>query len=206
MMYSPRIAIVSALTSLALLLGCAAAMAADSEIKVKGFADVPGPSLVLPLAAGAPPVTIDVTFGVPSVTIPVQITPATKIKTKSGRPISVADGDAIKVEMVVVGSVLRATKLALEAFPELELVGLAGSLPAAGVTLPLAPGATVDCIVTLDTSAIDVPVRLTASTKLHDAPLTIHNGDRLRVEAVVRGGFIVATKLKVGGEDDDEDD
>src|SRR5262249_29443095 len=41
MMCSPRIAVVSALASLALLLGCAAARASDSEIKVKGFADVP---------------------------------------------------------------------------------------------------------------------------------------------------------------------
>jgi hypothetical protein len=203
---SPRIAVVSALASLTLLLGFAAAMASDSEIKVKGFADVPGTSLVLPLAAGASPVTIDVTFGVPMVTIPVQITPSTKIKMKSGRPITVSDGDAIKVEMVVAGSVLRATKLALEPFPELELVGLAGDLPAAGLTLPLAPGSTFDFSVTLGASGVQVPVRLTASTKLHDAPLTIHNEDLVRVEAVVRGGVIVATKLKVSDEDDDEDD
>src|SRR5262245_11983851 len=163
MMDSFRIAVVSALMSLALLLGGAAALASDAEIKVKGFADVPNSSLVLPLPTGAAPVTIDVTFGVPSVTIPVQITPATKIKRTSNAPISIADGDAIKVEMGVVGDVLRATQLARVAFPELELVGLAEGLPDDGVALPLAPGETVDCIVTLDTSAIDVPVRLTAS-------------------------------------------
>lgn len=178
-----------------------------AQIKVKGFADVPGAALILPLPDGSAPVTIEITFGTPGVTIPVQITTATKVKLKGGLPISLADGDAVKVDMVVDGPVLRATKLSLESFPELELVGVASGLPAGGLALPLAPGATFDFILTLDTSGVEVPVRLASTTKIHHhtGPI-IENGDRLRVEAVVRGGVIVATKLKGPDDDDDDDD
>ena len=69
-------------------------------------------------------------------------------------------------------------------------------VPAAGVTLPLAAGATVDLIVTLGTSAIDVPVRLTSKTKVHGQSLTIHNGDRVRIEAGVQNNLVVATEIK----------
>jgi hypothetical protein len=114
------------------------------------------------------------------------------------------DGDAVKVKMAVAGSVLRASRLEVEAFPELELTGLAAGLPPAGVTLPLGPGTTLDFVVSLGTSGVNVPVRLTASTKVHDAPTIIRNGDLVRVETVVRGGFVVATEIKEGGDDDDD--
>jgi hypothetical protein len=79
-MWNQRIVTVSALALLALLLGALPGVASD-DIKVKGFADVPGNSLTLPLSAGSSPVTINVTFGIPSLTIAVQITPSTKIKS-----------------------------------------------------------------------------------------------------------------------------
>ena len=204
-MWYPRTAVLSAFALLTLLGTASPSPAADAgDIKIRGFAAVPGTSLTLPLPNGAAPVIVEVTFGVPSVTIPVQVTSDTKItgKSRSGAVV-VTDGDAVKVRAALVGNVLRASRLELEDFPELELTGLAKGLPAAGVTLPLAAGATLEFVVTLGASGVDVPVRLTSSTKLDEKPTTIHNGDLLRVEAVVRGGHIVVTKLKTGEEEDD---
>ena len=79
---------------------------------------------------------------------------------------------------------------------ELELAGTAKGLPAAGVMVPLASGATVDFLVTLGKSAVDVPVRLTAKTEVKGAPFTIHNGDTVRVEAGVLNNAIVATEIR----------
>jgi hypothetical protein len=203
-MWQQRIVALSALAFLVLSSGAGPAMADESDIRLKGFAAVPGSSLALPLPGGAAPVTIDVTFGEPAVTIPVQLTSDTKIKSKSGG-VLLSDGDAVKLRAVVVGSVLRATRLELEDFPELELIGVVDGLPAAGVALPLAPGTTLDFIVSLGTSGIDVPVQLTSSSKVNDSP-TLHDGDVVRVDAVVRGGLIVVTKLKAGQDDEEEDD
>jgi hypothetical protein len=204
-MWHQRIAALSGLAFLILFLGAAPAVADDSDIKLKGFAGVPGSSLTLPLPDGAAPVTIDVTFGIPAVTIPLQITSDTKIKSKSSGSVLLTDGDAVKIRAAVVGSVLRASRLELGDFLELELTGVVEGVPAAGVALPLAPGTTLDFVVSLGTSAIDVPVRLTSSTKVNDAP-TLHNGDLVRVEAVVRGGLVVVTKLKAGNDDEEDDD
>ena len=204
-MWYQRTVVLSAFALLTLLGTASPSAAADAgDIKIRGFAGVPGTSLTLPLPSGAAPVIVEVTFGVPSVTIPVQVTSDTKItgKSRSGAVV-VTDGDAVKVRAALVGNVLRASRLELEDFPELELTGLAKGLPAAGATLPLAAGATLDCVVTLGASGVDVPVRLTSSTKLDEKPTTIHNGDLLRVEAAVRGGRIVVTKLKTGEEEDD---
>ncbi len=49
-------------------------------------------------------------------------------------------------------------------------------------------------------------MRLTSKTKLDASSITLHNGDVIRVEAVVRGGVIVVTKLKTGPDEDDDDD
>lgn len=206
-MWYRRIAVLSAFALIASICSASLGVAADEgDIKIQGFAGVPGSSLTLPLPDGAAPVTVDVTFGVPSVTIPVQITSDTKIKGKSkSGAVVVTDGDAVKIKASLAGSVLRASRLELEDFPELELTGLVEGLPAAGVTLPLAAGATLDFIVALGASGVDVPVRVTSSTKLDEKPTTLSNGDLVRVEAVVRGGRIVVTKLKTG-EDEDEDD
>jgi hypothetical protein len=96
----------------------------------------------------------------------------------------------------VVQGVLRASRLKIDEFPELELNGTVKGLPAAGVTLPLAAGTTADLIVTLGTSGIDVHVRLTSKTKFHGQSLSIHNGDKVKVEAGVQNNLVVATEIK----------
>src|SRR5687767_10600397 len=135
-MWNRRIAVLPVFALFALLCSVSPGVAADEgDIKIQGFAGVPGSSLTLPLADGGAPVMLDVTFGVPSVTIPVQITPDTKIKGKSkSGAVVVTDGDAVKIKAALVGNVLRASRLELEDFPELELTGLAEGLPASGVT------------------------------------------------------------------------
>jgi hypothetical protein len=173
---------------------------ADAEMKLAGFADVPpsgaGGTLSLPLAAGATPVTINLTFGVPSLKVPVEITHSTHVESETGLPVAVTDGDRVTVEAIVVQGVLRASRLKVDEFPELELNGTVKGLPAAGVTLPLAAGATADLVVTLGTSGIDVPVRLTSKTKVHGQSLTIDNGDKVKIEAGVQNNLVVATEIK----------
>jgi hypothetical protein len=173
---------------------------ADAEMKLAGFADVPpsgtGGTLTLPLPPGATPVTINLTFGVPSLKIPVEITHSTHVESETGLPVTLTDGDRVEVEAVVVQGVLRASRLQIDEFPELELNGTVKGLPAAGVTLPLAAGATADLVVTLGTSGVDVPVRLTSKTKFHGPSLTIQNGDKVKVEAGVQNNLVVATEIK----------
>jgi uncharacterized protein DUF5666 len=205
-MCNKRIALFPALAVIALLLlipwpGLASADEAD--IKLKGFADVPGTSLSLPVAST---VTINITFGIPSVTVPVQVTPSTKIKSELGPPVTLADGDSVKVKARVVGNALVASRLEVEAFPELEVIGTVSGLPAGGVMLPLPAGTTVDFVLTL-VSGVDLPIRLTSSTKVDHGSmmmtLTINNGDTLEVEAAVRDNRLVATQ--VGAEREDEE-
>jgi len=172
--------------------------AADAEMRLAGFADVPptgsGGTLSLPLAPGSDPVTIHVTFGVPSLSIPVEISHSTHIDSDDGLPVSLTDGDRIIVEAVVAHGVLKATRLTIEEFPELELNGTVHGLPAAGVALPLASG-TVSFTVTLGTSGVDVPVTVTAKTKVKGS-FTLHNGDKVKIEAGVQNNAVVATELK----------
>jgi hypothetical protein len=192
-----RTAVRSLLVVLAVLaVSWSGTVSADAEIKLAGFADVPGTTLSLPLAPGATPVTVNLKFGVPNLTIPVEITHSTHVESETGLPVTLTDGDRVTVEAVMVQGVLRASRLKVDEFPELELSGTAGGLPSAGVTLPLAAGATVDFIVTLGASGIDVPVRLTDKTKFHGPSLTIHNGDKVQVEAGVQNNLVVATELK----------
>ena len=196
-----RTAVRSLLVLLAVSFGSWSGIAwADAEMKLAGFADVPpsgdGGTLSLPLAPGATPVTINLTFGVPSLKIPVEITHSTHVESETGLPVALTDGDRVTVEAIVVQGVLRASRLKVDEFPELELNGTATGLPASGVTLPLAAGTTVDLIVTLGTSSIDVGVRLTSKTKIHPPSLTIENGDKVKVEAGVQNNLVVATEIK----------
>src|SRR5438552_8781096 len=114
-----RIVVASAtlLTRLGVVFGLSTAMA-DSALKIAGFADVPpagpGGRLALPLASGAPPVTSKVQLGNPAVQMPIQITSSTKIESETGSPVTLTDGDRVKMDAVIVGAVLRATKLKLE--------------------------------------------------------------------------------------------
>ena len=83
---------------------------ADAEMKLAGFADVPDATLSLPLDPGATPVTINLKFGVPSLTIPVEIAHSTHIESDTGRPVTITDGDRVTVEANVVQGVLRADR------------------------------------------------------------------------------------------------
>ena len=192
------VTMVASLTLLAVVLGGAAP--ASALLKLAGFVDVPpdgaGGTLALPLAQGASPVTIHITFGVPAVSIPVQITRTTQIEFDDGLPVTLADGDRVRVEAVVNDGVVRAVKLEIDEFPDLELRGTASGLPAAGVSLPLATGATVNFIVTLGSSDVDVPVRLTDKTRVRSNNFRLENGDPVRVEAAVQNNAIVATEVR----------
>ena len=198
-MSSTRVAVFSFLALVGLVIGPGSGTAsADAELKLAGFADVPGSggTLSLPLPGGTSPVIINLTFGIPSVTIPVEITHATHIGSDVDLPAALTDGDRITVEAVVVQGVVRASRLQIDEFPELELAGTAKGLPAAGVTVPLASGATADFIVTLGASGVDVPVRLTAHTKVKGAPFTIFDGNKVQVEAGIQNNAIIATEIR----------
>ena len=187
---------------LGLTVGCWPGIApAASTLKVSGFVDVsplgPGGTLPLPLAPGTPPATIQVQFGIPAFQATIQITPSTTVESETGRPVTLTDGDRVKVEAVIENGVIRATKLELEEFPELHMTGTAGSLPAAGVVLPLPHGATVDFTLTL-TPGINVQATLTENTKVEHGPVTLTNGGVVRVEGVVRNGKMLVTEISAG--------
>jgi hypothetical protein len=199
-----RIALLPALAVIALLLLIpwpGLASADESDFKLKGFADVPGSSLSLPTAS---PVTINITFGIPSVTVPVQITPSTKIKSELPPPVTLADGDRVKVKARVVGNALVASRLEVEAFPEVEVIGTVSGLPDGPVMLPLAGTDTVDFALKL-VSNVELPIHLTSSTKVEHGSLTIQNGDTVEVEAAVRDNMLVATQIGAEREDEEED-
>lgn len=164
------------------------------EMTIAGFADVPGSTLQLPLVPGAV-VVINLTLGIPAVTIPVQLTSATKVKSDFGLPVLVTDGDRVKVDIRVVGDTLRADKIEVEAFPELDVIGTVKGLPAGGVVLPLAAGTFQNFTLTLGASAVDLPVRLTSSTKIRGHLTSLKNGDVVQIEAAVRNNIIVITEI-----------
>ena len=205
-MSTKRAVVFSALAIMILLLdGFVASIAASSEIKIAGFVDVlpvgPGGLLTLPLAPGAAPVNLSVSVGSPSATVVVQITSATLIETQSGLPVTITDGDRVKLEAAIVGGVLRALTLEVEDFPELELIGTASGLPTTGVVLPPPAGRTIDFVVSLGVSGVDVLVHATGSTKVEHGPLTLVNGAAVRVEAVVQSFQVIATEVAAGVDD-----
>jgi hypothetical protein len=194
-----RFAAVSAI----LLLGLSPAFwpgfaSADAGLKIAGFVDVPGSTLNLPLAHGDAPVTIQVKLGIPAVQIPIQITSSTAVVSETGREVTLTDGDRVKIKGMIVDNVIRATKLELEEFPEIEVRGTASSLPpAGGVTLPVPSGATIDVTVTL-VPGVDVTVVLTEHTKV-EGRHTLANGDIIRIDAVLKDTQLVATEISVEG-------
>ncbi len=198
-----RTTILSALLMLGLsLVTWPGVAAADSEIKIAGFVDVPptgpGGTLTLPLAPGAPPVTILVQLGTPPQKISIQVTSSTAIE--SGLPVTLTDNDRVKIDAVIAGSVIQATKLELDPFPELEVTGAARGLPDAGVTLPLAAGTTVTFTVSL-VPGVDVSVVLTENTKAEEGPLTLTNGTIVQIEAVLQNNQLVVTEVSATGAD-----
>jgi hypothetical protein len=183
-------------------------VSADSDLKIAGFVDVPptgaGGTLDLPLASGDPPVTILVNIGTPAIQVPVQITSSTKIKGK-GNAVTLGDGDRVKVDIEIVGSTIVATKLERDKFPEIELRGTLSGLPAAGLPLPLLGGTTATVTLTV-VPGVTVPVVLTSSTKIKDIAPVLTNGQIVTVEAVFKGGQLVATKITGAQDEEDEED
>ena len=177
------------------------AWASNSELKLAGLADVPptgpGGALTLTLASGSPPVTLLVSLGEPPVLIAVQITPSTAIQAETALPVTLVDGDRVKIEGLLTGGVLQATKLEIEDFPELQLPGTAQGLPASGVALPLPSGASVVFTLSLG-SAGSVPVRVTSSTRIDEGPAVLMNGASIQVEGNLLNSVVEATELDLG--------
>ncbi len=171
----------------------------DSEVKLSGFVDVPpagpGGSLTLPLPEGASPVTVFLSIGIPTVVIPVIITPQTEIEAEEGSSVTIVDGDRLEIEAMVVSTSIFALEVEVEPFPELELICVTEGLPPGGVPLPLAPGTTLNF--TCDFAGFDLPVRLTSAAKVEDAPFTLTNTLPIRIEGAVRDGAIVITELEL---------
>ena len=210
-MWTKRTAVLPVLALIGpLLTGWAGIAGAASDVKVAGIVDVlpagSGGTLTLPLAPGAAPVDLLVSLGAPSLQVLVQITPATVITAESGLPVTITDGDRVKAEAMVVGSVLRASKLEVEKFPEIELIGTAKGLPASGVTLPLPVGQTLDFVVSLSVSGADMSVRMTGATRVEHGPLTLVNGAVVQVESVLQNFHVVVTEISVGGLERGEDE
>jgi hypothetical protein len=183
-----------------------------THLSLEGFVDAPpsgaGGSLPLPLAPGAPPVIVTLTFGVPAVQVLVTISPETRIRGETGlpTPITLVDGDRVKIDVRVVGNTLQARRLRLEEFPELKLRGLAQGIPGGSVPLPLAAGTVVDFNIALGGSTVTLPVRVTSFTKIEDGSFTLNNGDAVEVKALVNDFLIVATKIEREDEEEEEDD
>jgi hypothetical protein len=196
-----RVLLLATIATLGLLLTLPAASRAASDLSLAGLADAlpagPGGSLTLPLAPGSAAVTLIVSLGVPALPIPVEITAATVVESPLPVPVTVVDGDRVKVEVAQVQGVLRASKIEVENFPDIKLVGTVKGLPASGVTLPLPAGSTVDFIVSLGVSSADVPVRVTSTTRIEAGPLTLGNGTLVEVEAVMYDFALLATALSL---------
>src|SRR5262249_54028777 len=164
-----------------------------------------GGTLSLPLPPGSS-VTIQIQLGTPAVFVPILVTSSTQVEGATSLPATITDGDRVKVDAVIDGSVLRATKLEIEEFPEIEARGTVSGLPAAGVTLPLAPGTSIAVTLTL-VPGVSVGVVLTSSTKVEDGPFTLTNGAVVQVEAVVRNNQRVVPEISAqGGNGEDGDD
>jgi hypothetical protein len=96
--------------------------------------------------------------------------------SETGRQVRLIDGDRVKIHGVIADDVIRATKLELEEFPEIEVRGTASNLPAGGVTLPVPSGITIHFTVTLV---------LTEHAKV-EGRHTLANDDTVRIDAVLK--------------------
>ena len=189
----------ASLLFVAMLLLCPSLARADSDLKLEGFVSALPTALTLPLAPGAPPVTVTLSLGIPAVTLQFKITPGTEIEAQRPLPVTLVNGDRVEVTAVVTAGALVATKLELAEFPELELRGKAGGLTG-GVTLPLAPRSTLDFTLDLGIGGTPLPVRLTGDTKVEGAKedeggFTLVNGATIQIEGVVRDSRIVITEI-----------
>lgn len=149
--------------------------------------------------------TVLVQLGTPPQLVPVQVTSSTKIKSETGVPLTLVDNDRVKIDAVIAGSIIQATQLELDPFPEIEVTGTAQGLPSAGVTLPLPAGTSVTFSVLL-VPGVSVTVVLTENTKVEEGPLTLTNGAIVQIEAVLQNNVLVVTEISAednGGDDDD---
>jgi hypothetical protein len=174
----------------------------DAELKLEGVVDVApfgvgsGGTLSVPVAA---PTTFMFNFGVPTVQLAVTIDATTQIEAEKPLPVTLGDGDRVRLHLAVVNGAFFATELKVRAFPEIHLRGTAAGLPVGGLSLPLGPGGTASFLVNLGVIGADVPVQATADTKVEEGPITLHNGDPIRIEGFVQDFQVVITEIE-GGE------
>lgn len=198
----PHLRIASLLVVSLLVLGPGLARA-DEEVELQGIVDVlpqgPGGMLTLPLPAGSPNVTVLLEVGIPAVAIPFTITPSTGIDVEEGSsPVTLVDGDRVTLDAMIVGGTLFAIDLEVNAFPELELRGTAGGLPASGVALPLPQNSPpVDFTLDLGVAGVGpLPVRVTSDTQVEGSAFTLKNGDPIEIEGLVRDFVIAITEIE----------
>jgi hypothetical protein len=177
----------------------------DPELKLEGVVDVApfgassGGTLTLPVSA---PTTFKFNFGVPTVQLDVTIDATTQIEAEKPLPLTLVDGDRVRVHLVVVSGHFFATELKVRAFPEIHLRGTVSGL-SGPLTLPLAPGNTASFFVNLGVIGADVPVQATGNTKIEEGPITLQNGDLIRIEGFVQNFQVVITEIE-GGEHGEE--
>lgn len=186
--------------------------------KLRGTVDVPGTSLTLPLAPGAPNVIITLFLGGPSgPQVPITITPNTKVDAEdskekgSGNVVTFVDGDSVEVKTKAqpmgTGIEIVATKIELEN-PQIEAFG-AVDVPGSVLTLPLAPGSSnVTILVALGgVGGPTIPVVVTPNTRVKGGDtLTLVDGDFIEFKAVLQGGEVVALKIREENPEDVEDE
>jgi hypothetical protein len=182
--------------TLAIVLLWAHQAGAAGEMRLRGRVDVlpagPGGTLTVPLAQGAPPVTVLVGLGTPAFQLPVLLTSSTFVE---GGPLVLVDGEAVEVEARLEGGVLRATDIHREDLGEVRLRGTAQGLPGSGV-LPLPPGLVVDFVIALGVPGGDLPVRLTSQAHLSRGPFTLANGVPIEIEGVVDSFRVLVTEIE----------
>jgi len=87
--------------------------------ELRGVVDVPGGSLTLPLAAGAPNVTITLSLGgVGGPPLPIVVTPSTRVG--GGMTLTLKDNDFIEVKALLQSGQIVAVKIGEENENEVE--------------------------------------------------------------------------------------
>src|SRR5262249_7986695 len=128
-----------------------------------------------------------------------------QIEAEKPLPVTLVDGDRVRVHLVVVSGHFFATELKVRAFPEIHLRGTVSGL-SGPLALPLAPGNTASFFVNLGVIGGDVAVQVTANTKVEEGPVTLQNGDLVRIEGFVQNFQVVITEIEGGEEAEGPDD
>jgi hypothetical protein len=181
----------------------------EADVNLKGSVEIlpagPGGTLVLPLPPGAAPVTIQVLLGSPALQLAIVVTANTFAEPS---PLTLVDGDSVKIAGRLAGGAIVATEIEREDFPEIRLRGIAQGLPGSGA-LPLPPGVVVDFVIALGVPGGDIPVRLTSAARLEHGPFVLANGSPIEIEGRLQEGRVRITEIGpavapggTGGEDD----